>query len=170
MAQVRLDMNEEGVAAAHNQRDRGLERREISRGRVPYNPLRLEVRFVMMNSDERFSQSKSQRLAGLETGHESARQAGALCCGNSVDLPGRLSGSMKGRSRYGEKVSEVLPRGEFRNDTAIFGVQLHLRRNDIGQHLAVLNNRHTGLIARGLDGEESHCRSSFLRPLERESR
>lgn len=47
-------VNEQGVAAANDERDVGFKLFEFGAGRCSGNPGRVEVRFVMMNADERF--------------------------------------------------------------------------------------------------------------------
>ncbi len=58
----------------------------------------------------------------------------------------------------------MLARRQFRHDTAVFRMELNLRRDRISQHPAMLDHRYAGLIARSLDGKEHPKRSSLDRP------
>ena len=59
---------------------------------------------------------------------------------------------------HGQPVAQVLARGEFGHHAAVFGVQLDLRGNDVGQHDAFADHRDAGFVAGGFGGEEWHLR------------
>ena len=56
--------------------------------------------------------------------------------------------------RDGNQISQMLARGEFRHDAAIFGVQFDLRGDDIGQNLAVAHDRGAGFVAGSFNGQQ----------------
>jgi hypothetical protein len=60
-----LDMKEEGVAAAHDEGDVGLEPGKIGYWRVTLNPRRVKVGFVMMQPQEGAAQNEGRRLSGF---------------------------------------------------------------------------------------------------------
>ncbi len=52
---------------------------------------------------------------------------------------------------------QVFARGEFRHDTAVFGVNVHLRGDDTGKHLAaVAHDRRGGFVTGRFDAEQEH--------------
>ena len=105
------------------------------------------MRFVMMDTAERFSQREGQRLPCLETDEQGSRQSRSLSCGNCVQLLGCDACLDKSGMRYGQKISQVFAGGKFRNDAAIFGVHLDLRRNHGGANHAIAHDGGTGFIA-----------------------
>ena len=46
------------------------------------------MRFVMMDADERFSQSECERLTRFETDEQRCGQSRSLSCGNGIELRG----------------------------------------------------------------------------------
>ena len=61
--QFGFDMNEHRVAAADNQRNVRFKRVEIARGRIPGNPRRIQMRFVMVNAEEMVAAKQTPSLA-----------------------------------------------------------------------------------------------------------
>ena len=84
------------------------------------------MRFVMMDTDERFSQSECERLPCLETDEQGSGQSRSLSCGNGIELRGCDVSLAQSGLRYGQEVPQMFTRREFRNDAAILGVHLDL--------------------------------------------
>ena len=87
MLQFGLDVNEHRMAPTDDERNVGLEPGKVGLWRVALNPWRIKVSFVVMYSNKRTSQRKSQSLSGLEPRHQCAGQPRSLCgsnCGYTV--------------------------------------------------------------------------------------
>lgn len=111
------------------------------------------MRFVMMDADERFSQSECERLTRFETDEQRRGQSRSLRCGNGIELRGSDASLAQSGLRYGQKVSQMFARGKFRNDAAIFSVHLDLRRNHGGANHAIAHDGGTGFIAGSFERE-----------------
>ena len=85
------------------------------------------MRFVMMNTDEWFSQREGNRLPGLESDEQRRGQTRALCRCNGRELSYGNPRIGQRRLRDWQKVAEMFARGEFGNDATVFGVHLDLR-------------------------------------------
>ncbi len=69
MLELRFHVDQQRVTAAENERDVWFEGRKIGNRRIPPNPRRIQVRLVMMNPDERFTQRERLALRRLEPDH-----------------------------------------------------------------------------------------------------
>ena len=132
MFQFRLDVDEHRVPAADNQRNIGLKRVEMSRRRAASNPRRVKVRFVMVNAQKRFAQRKRHGFGGLQADHQRAGQPRTARGRHTVQLGRPHLCLAQGGPRDRSQITQVLASGQFRHDTAILGVELNLRRDDIG--------------------------------------
>ena len=114
------------------------------------------MRFVMVHAHERLAQGERESLSGLEPNHQGVRQTRPLRGGHGVELAcGDLSGLERGL-RHRHPIPQMLPRRQLRNYAAILGVQLDLRRDDIGEHPPIADDCRAGFIAGRFDGEEDH--------------
>src|SRR5205085_8865752 len=125
-------IHEEGVAAANDERDIRLEPGEI--GSAVGNPRRIEMRFVVIDAEERFFQGVGESLAGLKADDESWRKTGALGGGDRIEIAAFDGGQGKGFSGHRQQVAQVFAGGEFGDYSAVFGMQFDLRRNGIRQN------------------------------------
>ena len=50
----------------------------------------------------------------------------------------------------------MFARGEFRHHAAVFGVQLNLRRNRVGQNFSVAHDGGAGFVAGSFNGQNGH--------------
>ncbi len=58
----------------------------------------------------------------------------------------------------------MFPRGEFRDDSAIFGVKRDLRGDDVGENPPLAHYGRAGFIARGFEREQcAHLAATALR-------
>src|SRR5260221_1355933 len=110
------------------------------------------MRLVMVDSDKWFVQSERDSLRGFETNNERVRQARPLRGGNGVKLLGRNFSLAQRRFSDGNQIPQMFARGEFGNDSAIFGVQFSLRGNGIGQNLSIAHDGNAGLVAGSFNG------------------
>lgn len=119
------------------------------------------MRFVVVDTYKRFPQDISQRLGELKTDPQGAGQAGPLRGRHSVQLTHSRVRSLERSACDGQTIAQVLARGQFGNDSAILGVHLDLRRNEIGQHKAVSDDGHTRFIAGCLDSKKRHEQRAY---------
>ena len=115
--------------------------------------------FMRNEGDEKFPNLKTERVftdVNPPTHEQGTDKPGALRCCNRVQAVGAGSRFAQGGSGDGNQISQMFARGQFRHDAAVFGVQLDLRGNDIGQHPAVAHNRGAGFVARGFKGKDGH--------------
>ena len=154
MFQRPTDMYEHGVAATNDQRDVGFKGAEVGHWRVGGNPWRIKVRFVMVNSVERFCEREGGGLSRLQADHECVGKAGALRGGDGVDLAGCDLGLGQSGLSDGKPIAQMLARGQLGHDASVFGMQLNLRRDNVGEDLAIAHDRGAGLVARSFDGKE----------------
>src|SRR5579884_3581313 len=120
--------------------------------------------FEMIDGDERNAQRVREALSAGDADEQRADETWPGGDGDAVDVAPR-------RVRIGEctiderkKMLQMLARGDFRNDAAERTVPLHLRRNQIHAHPAVLfEQRDRRLVARSFDSEDHDLRSDGSR-------
>ena len=83
-----LDVDQHRMAATDDERDIGLKLREISDGRMVFDPGRIEMGFVMMNAQKWPAQNERQSLCRFESDHKRAGEAGSLGGGDGLQLIG----------------------------------------------------------------------------------
>ena len=123
------------MSAADDERNVRLKQIELSArrslavlGHTPAaNPRGVEMRFVMMDSNERFSQREGEGLSRFETDEQGGGQTRTLRGGNGIQFCGGDASLVQSGLRYGQKVSQMFACGKFRNNAAIFSVHLDLR-------------------------------------------
>ena len=88
MFQLGFNMNQHRVTAADDERDVGVKLLKLGARWVAGNPRRVEMRFVMMDADERFSQREGKGLPRFETDEQRGGQSRPLRGGDGIQLPG----------------------------------------------------------------------------------
>ena len=141
------------TAAGEEAEERRLDgiRPEIERRDVP-----VEV----VDRDQRHAARPRDRLGRREADEQRADESGALRDGDCVHL-------RQGRVGFYERLPddrkdelEVVPRGDLGHDAPVLRVQVRLRGDDRGEHLAFLaDDRRRGLVAGGLDPEDHDATS-----------
>ena len=63
---------------------------------------------------------------------------------------------MQRHSSNRHQVAQMLTRGKFGHNASVFGVQPDLRRDDVRQYSAPMDDGRTGLVTGGFDGKERH--------------
>ena len=81
----------------------------------------------MMNANERLARGEGQRLPRLKTGHQRRGQAWSLGGGHPIEFGNAHTGPGERFPDHRQKISQMLPGGEFRDYTAIFGMKFDLR-------------------------------------------
>jgi hypothetical protein len=158
MLQLGLHVDEHGMAATDDERDVGLKPAEVGGGRIAENPRRIKMGFVMLNAQIRFAQSEGDSLRGSAAHHQRAGQAGTLGGGDDVELRGRNGRCSQRGLGQRRPMAQMLARGQFRDYAAIFGMELDLGRNQVGQDASRANDRSAGFVARRFKGKNGHVR------------
>lgn len=156
------DLDEEGVTAADDEGDIGDKAVEASPGRIAFDPRRVEVSFVVVNSEKRAVEGEGEGLSAFEADHECIGQAGALGGGDGVEVARTDAGRPEGGMNHRGAVTQMLAGGEFGDDTAVFRVQRHLRCHDVGEDAAIPDDGGAGFVAGGFDGQDEHGRARGL--------
>ncbi len=84
--------------------------------------------------EKRFLQGEGHGLAGFETDEQRAGQTRAAGGGDSVQVGSFYPGSLKGVLGDGRQIAQVFAGGEFGHDAAVFGMELNLGGNDVGEN------------------------------------
>ena len=141
------------TAAGEEAEERRLDgiRPEIERRDVPVE---------MVDGDQRHAARPCDRLGRREADEQRADESGTLRDGDCVHL-------LQGRVGFDERLPddrkdelEVVPGGDLGHDATVLRVQVRLRGDDRGEHLAFLaDDRRRGLVAGGLDSEDHDATS-----------
>ena len=125
----------------------------------------------MVNAHERFTGGIGKALGEGDAHHQSTHQARTLCHANSGEFARRDGPALKTKRCRGileRRVHDahdnlnVLARSDLGHYAAKTGMKINLRRNLIGQHITVrIDNRHSRLIARTLDGKHQATALNF---------
>ena len=109
----------------------------------------------VVDRHERQRTGVGERLREVEPHEQRAGQPRPVGHGHRVDLVEAAGCARQRLVQHGDHRLHVLARGQLRDHAAVFGVQLDLRRDDVRANApAVLDDRHGGLVARGLDAED----------------
>src|SRR5262245_26744642 len=63
---------------------------------------------------------------------------------------------LKGLADNRLQIPQMFARGQFGDDAAVFGMQLNLRRDDVGENAAVLDYCRTGFVTRSFNPQDNH--------------
>ena len=125
------------------------------------------VTFHMVHRDERFALGIGQRLGIGHAGEQRTHQPRPGRHGHRVDvLPTEVCLRKRPRHHIWE-LFHMVARSNLRHDATILLVNLDLRIQHIGQHLAaVLHNSRCCLVTGGLDRQDPHlrCIPQFIQP------
>ena len=126
MIQFAADVDQEGVAAADNQRNVRLELQEPRLGRIAGDPGRIQVGLMMMDAVERFPQHEGEPGRAGESCQQCRRQpraAGDRHCG---DVLNARSGRRQRGPRHREEMPQVFPGRQFGNHAPVLGMEADL--------------------------------------------
>ena len=115
------------------------------------------MRLDMVYLVERLIMNDGEGAGGERADEQRADQAGRVGDGDGVDIvPGAISVR---QSFFDDRVDnfQVAAGGNFRDDAAVFGVDVNLGIDHIRkQAFAVLNDRRRCFVAAGLDSQNPH--------------
>src|SRR5438477_11261374 len=131
MFELVLNVYQHGMSAADDEGHIRFELREISLEGAAFRPGRIEMGFMMVNSEKWPPQEEGHRLRGFESDHQRARQAGALRGCYGFEFRWRLPSREQSGPGYREEVPEMLACGQLGHYPAILGVKLNLGGNNI---------------------------------------
>ncbi len=115
----------------------------------------VDVAFEVVDGDERLAEREGQGLGVGDADEQSAGEAGAFGDGDGVEVVHGDAGFGDGFAHDGDDVAQVLARGEFGHHAAVDGVHLHLRGDDVREHLgAGAHDGGCGLVAGAFDAED----------------
>ena len=135
------------------QREAGVFRR-IGRGQ----PGCVNVRLQVIDADEGFPQREGDGLGGVQPGNQRTGQTGAVGDRHHVHVLQPQPAGLHRLLQHRRQVADVLPRGHLRHHAAVPGMQLRLRRDDVGtQHPPVLHNPGRSLVAGCFDAQNLQC-------------
>ena len=98
-----------------------------------------------------------QPLGRVDAYEQRAGEARAVGHGDAVQLGQLDARGLQGPADHRDDGEEVLPGGGLGDDAAEVGVEVGLGGDDVGDYMAaVLDDGNGGLVAGGLDAEESH--------------
>ncbi len=126
--QGRLHMDQESMAAADDQSDSGLKILHIYPGNrgssvgILLNPGRVEMAFMVVDSEKGFLQDKGHGLRCFEADQEGAGQTRAAGGRNGIKLARRGVGLFEGLTGDNGEILEVFAGGKLRDYAAILGV------------------------------------------------
>ncbi len=104
----------------------------------------------------------SSRLGERMTDKKGSYQPGACGGSNPIEISRVNASLLKGAMGQGSNRFDVGPSGQFGYDAAKPGVQIHLRRHNIGKRLDPPHHRNGGFVTAGFKSEHQwgHCRPS----------
>jgi len=121
-----------------------------------------DVAFEMVDSDIGDVQNVGKGLCKIETHEQGTDQTRAHGDRDPVQGVSSDAGLVQGLFDDGVDLSEVFPRSEFRNDSAVRVMELNLGVNDTGQNSAAVQHHSCGrVIARRVNAEDHHERFLF---------
>ena len=146
-------VHEHRVSAAH---DQGHVRRL---GRAVLQEVRPVVALQMVHADEVGASGERDRLGRGHAHEQRPHEARAHCDRDGVDLAEPDPGLPQALLEQRVERLHVCPRGHLGHDAPEALVQVHLRGDQVGTQVeTVLDHRHRGLVARGLDAQRDHER------------
>ena len=142
-------------------------REQTQERRVDWIRLEIEGRDValqMVDRRERQPPRPGDRLGGGDSDQERTDQPGSRRHSDEFDVVERGPRIAQGLLHDRRDELEVATRRHLRHDTAVTGVQISLRRDDVREDPPVrCDHRRGGLVARSLDPEDQAGRGSGSR-------
>ena len=121
-------------------------------------PRGVDVPFEVVDAHQRGLLGEGEALRRVHADEEGARESGAVGDGDTVEVAQLYRRLLHGLPDDGVEREHVLARGELRNDAAVLGVHLDLRRDDVGvDGPPVLDDGGGRLVAGCLDAEDLHA-------------
>ena len=152
--------------AARNHQPQERKLRCLSVGLLLSNPVRVEMRFQVVDGDQRQAFRVGQRLGHVHADEQRPNQSRARRDGDGVQLlpaAGRLS---QRRFDDGQHRLQMLPGRYFGNDATVAIVEFRLGRDHAGQNVtAVFNNRGRRFVAGRLNAEDLHDYGGRMLPV-----
>ena len=106
-------------------------------------------------ADEGLFESEGDGLGGVQPGYQRPGQPRPVGGCHHVDVLQPHTAGRYGLLQHGRQVAHMLPRGHLRHYPPVPGMQLRLRRDDVGaQHPPVLHNTGRSLVAGSLDAQD----------------
>ena len=90
----------------------------------------VDVTLKVVDGDERLAQGKGERLGIGDSNQQCARQAGAFCDRDCVQVGEADAGFVQCRTDHGNDIAQVFAGGEFRNHPPIRRMNRDLRGHD----------------------------------------
>lgn len=135
--------------------DNGCKKREL--WIVTAEPVGVDVGFEVVSRIERLVVKDGEGAGGKGADEEAADEARSMSDGDSVDAVDSFIGVTERLFDDWIDGLDMAAGGNFWDDAAVFGVDIDLRHNNIGQDfLAVFNNCCGGFVARRFDTENFH--------------
>jgi putative nucleotidyltransferase with HDIG domain len=114
----------------------------------------MNVALKVVHRDQRFLQGESQRLGVSDSHQQRARQAGALGDRDGIEISKADSRLGHRRANYGNDITQMFARGEFRNHPAVRCMDGDLRGHDARANVtSALYDGRGGLVTRAFDTE-----------------
>ncbi len=116
----------------------------------------------VVDGDERQAARPRDGFRSLQADEQRADQARSVRDGDTLDAVERRPGALECLPQNRRNQLEVTPGCHLRNDSSVARMQLRLRRDDVGEHAAVVcDDCRGGLVARGFyrqDGLFAHAK------------
>lgn len=117
---------------------------------------------MVVDADKWFLQRIGSSLRGLETDQQCRGQTRSLRGGDGVYLRANDTGLGQSGTRHGQEVLQMFARGEFGHHAAVFGMNLDLRGNGVGQNGAITHDGSAGFVTGCFDREDGHIGSQCI--------
>ncbi len=115
----------------------------------------VDVAFQVVDGDEGFVEAEGEGLGVGDADEQGPGEAGAGGDGDGVEVGEGEVGAGEGFADDEDDVAEMLAGGEFGDNSAVVGVELHLGGDDVGEGVgAAADDGGGGLVAGGLDAED----------------
>lgn len=149
------DFKQMRVAAADHEREG-----RIFNARARFENHCVNVTFDVIDSDERQVAGKTERLGVGDTNEQGTDEAGSLGDGDGGEVVQIRIRLLQGAAHNRNNRAEVLARGEFGNDAAVFAVGGELRCHHRGKNDgAIFDYGCRGFVAGCFDAKDLHGRS-----------
>lgn len=158
VAEFAFDVDQHGMATADDQGDVRFEPVEVRLGWVAGDPRRVQMGFVVVDTDEGAVEGEGEALGGSGADHEGLGEAGTQRRGHGVDPGGFESGGAEGAPGDDREIAEMFTRGELGDDATVFGVELDLRSHEVDSDSTILDHGDAGFVAGRFEGEDAHGR------------
>jgi len=127
----------------------------MARGEVRFEDYGMNVAFEVIHGDERFAEREGENFAVGHADDEGAGEAGALGDGDGVDFSESDFCLVERFAHDWDDFAEMLARGQFGNNAAVFAVDVDLRGDDAGEDAAAVgDDSGGGFVTGGFDAED----------------